>query len=291
MTSAAEWESLGRRIPFGAHQVFVLDLPAIRTERREPLLIVHGFPTSSFDFAPVLPELRAERRVLAVDLLGFGFSDKPDAPYTMGLQADVVMACVADAGLRSFAMLTHDMGDTVGGELLARHSEGRWDVDITARVVTNGSIYIEMAHLTAGQELLLSLPDEIIDDHLAPGAAGLALSLAATMSESSTDARAALGDHAALICRGGGNKTLARSIRYIEERRRNQGRFTGAIESHPSPLGIVWGAEDPIAVSAMAERLSAARPDAGLRVLDGVGHYPMLEAPDRFAEAVLTILT
>lgn len=290
MTTAAEWEALGRRIPFGDHHVYVVDLPATGAEKHEPLLVVHGFPTSSFDFAPVVPPLQSERRVVAVDLLGFGFSDKPDAPYTMGMQADVVMACAADAGLRSFALLTHDMGDTVGGELLARQSEGRWDVEVTARVVTNGSIYIEMANLTAGQQLLLSLPDEAIGDDLAPGAGGLAVSLAATMSESSTGARASLGEHAALICRGGGNRMLARTIRYIEERRRSQDRFTGAIERHPSRLGIVWGSEDPIAVVAMADRLAAARPDAALHVLDGVGHYPMIEAPERFAEAVLTIL-
>lgn len=290
MTSAAEWESLGRWIPFGAHEIFLIDLPAIGAERHEPLLVVHGYPTSSFDFAPVAPALRAGRRVVAVDLLGFGFSDKPDAPYTMALQADVVMAGAAAAGLSAFALLTHDMGDTVGGELLARHEEALWDVDITARVVTNGSIYIEMARLTAGQQFLLSLPDEAIGADLAPGAEGLAVSLAATMSESSIGARSSLGEHAGLICRGGGHRMLARTIRYIEERRRNQGRFTGAIESHPSPLGIVWGAEDPIAVVAMADRLAAARPGAELRILEGVGHYPMVEAPERFAEAVLTIL-
>ena len=48
----------------------------------------------------------------------------------------------------------------VGGELLARRAEGSWAVDVTRRVLTNGSIYIEQAHLTDGQQLLLSLPDE-----------------------------------------------------------------------------------------------------------------------------------
>jgi pimeloyl-ACP methyl ester carboxylesterase len=49
----------------------------------------------------------------------------------------------------------------------------------------------------------------------------------------------------------------------------------------------VWGALDPIAVLPMAERLASVRPDASLTVLDDVGHYPMLEAPGRFAAAVL----
>jgi pimeloyl-ACP methyl ester carboxylesterase len=84
-----------------------------------------------------------------------------------------------------------------------------------------------------------------------------------------------------------GHLLLPRLIRYVEERRHNEARFTGAIERHPSPLVVVWGSADPIAVPAMAERLCRSREDIGLRFLDGVGHYPMLEAPDRFVGALL----
>jgi pimeloyl-ACP methyl ester carboxylesterase len=69
-----------------------------------------------------------------------------------------------------------------------------------------------------------------------------------------------------------------------------EARYTGAIESHQSPLGIVWGELDPIAVHAMTDRLLERRPDATRATLEGVGHYPMVEAPDRFAAAVLDFL-
>ena len=62
-------------------------------------------------------------------------------------------------GVDRLGLLTHDVGDTVGGELLARQLEGGWDVEITDRTLTNGSIYIELAQLSAGQLLLLELPD------------------------------------------------------------------------------------------------------------------------------------
>jgi pimeloyl-ACP methyl ester carboxylesterase len=93
-----------------------------------------------------------------------------------------------------------------------------------------------------------------------------------------------------LISHHGGHRLLPRTIRYIEERRRNQSRYTGAIESHPSPLGIVWGADDPIAVVEMVTRLREARPDASVEILDGVGHFPMVESPTRFEDAVLRAL-
>jgi len=76
--------------------------------------VLHGFPTSSYDFHFVIDSLAAKRRVLALDMLGYGLSDKPDVAYTMALQADIVAAFVADAGVERLALLTHDMGDTVG---------------------------------------------------------------------------------------------------------------------------------------------------------------------------------
>ena len=87
-----------------------------------------------------------------------------------------------------------------------------------------------------------------------------------------------------------GYALMPRTIRYIEDRRAEERRFTGAIESHPSPLGVVWGADDPIAVHAMTDQLVGVRPDADLITLDGVGHYPMIEAPDRFADALMQLL-
>ena len=84
-----------------------------------------------------------------------------------------------------------------------------------------------------------------------------------------------------------GYRLMTRTVRYIEDRRAEEERFTGAIVEHPSPLTIVWGDLDPVAVYPMAERLHAARPDAPLITLGGLGHYPMIEDPDRFAAAVI----
>lgn len=285
----AAWEASGRRMEVGGHEVFVVVQPRIGPgddDELEPLLIVHGFPTSSFDFARLVPSLARRRRVVLVDMLGFGLSDKPDVRYTMALQADAIEAVVAELGIDRLALLTHDMGDTVGGELLARSLSGDWPVEVTRRVVTNGSIYIEMANLTDGQLMLLSLPDEVAAAGAGPEL--LAASLAATLAPG--NASIDMGAHAELVCHAGGDAVLPRTIRYIEERRSDERRFTGAIEEHPSPLHVIWGPEDPIAVAAMAERLVTARPDASLTWIDGAGHYPMVEDPQAFLAAVESAL-
>ena len=277
------WEARGRRLAVDGRSVWVLDVPPIDEGPEDPLLALHGFPSCSFDWRHVLDSLRARRRVIAVDFLGFGLSDKPDLRYGMRLQADVVEAVALDLGLTSVALLTHDMGDTVGGELLARSLEGTLPFAVTRRVLTNGSIYIDMAHLTTGQQLLLSLEDAPTDFVQADGfKAGLAgtFSPKTAVDDDELDAQWLFAE------RNDGHRLLARTIRYIEDRRAEERRFTGAIETHPSPLAVVWGADDPIAVVAMTDELRRARPDAHVTILDGVGHYPMIEAPDRFATAV-----
>ena len=284
--AVAAWEARGTYRTLHGLRTFTIDVPPTGAETADPLLVVHGFPSSSFDFHHVVDALAGHRRVLLFDMIGYGLSAKPDRSYTIDLQADIAQAFVVELGLSRLALLTHDLGDTVGGELLARQTEGRWPVEVTRRVVTNGSIYIEMAHLSAGQLLLLSLPDERLADAGAVDGAGMQAGLTATFSPHSTVEPSDLEAEWDLISHEGGHRLLPRTIRYIEERRRNEARFTGAIESHPSPLAIVWGTDDPIAVAEMASRLQRARPEASLTWLEAVGHYPMLESPSVFVGAV-----
>jgi pimeloyl-ACP methyl ester carboxylesterase len=289
--SFSAWKTLGEHRVLAGHRIFTVEAPARERERDEPLLVLHGFPTSSYDFAAVLDDLRRTRRVLLLDFLGYGLSDKPDQRYTIAEQADLAMAFVRELGVDRLALLTHDMGDTVGGELLARQAEGVWPVEISRRVLTNGSIYIEMAQLTPGQQFLLALPDAVLPPESALDAATVQAGLAATFSPSSSVSDAELAVEWEMISHRDGHRMLPRLIRYIEERRRDESRYTGAIESHPSPLHVVWGVDDPIAVGAMTDRLRAARTDASVDLLDRVGHYPMIEAPARFAAAVRRGLT
>jgi pimeloyl-ACP methyl ester carboxylesterase len=287
-----DWEELGRRVEHKGEMVFVNDQLAEEDSHHPPLLVIHGFPTSSIDFAEVLPALHARRRILLLDLPGHGFSDKVDRAYSLFGQADVVQTVVADAGVDEVDLLTHDMGDSVGGELLARDLDGDLPFSIRRRVISNGSIYRDLAQLTAGQQFLESLGDRSMPESDAPTLEMLRASLVATLSdhEPSRSESSHLDAAAELVVRDGGNRLLPRVIRYLSERREHEQRWTGAIERHPSPLSIVWGVEDPIAVIAMAERLAERRSDATLTRLEGIGHYPMIESPDAFADAVCAAL-
>lgn len=289
----ADWEATGTRIDVGGLAVWMADRPATGDESGDPVLVLHGFPSSSFDWRHVLPALLQRRRVLLFDYPGFGLSDKPDHRYAISQYADAADAVVAAAGVDRVALLTHDLGNSVGGELLARDLDGTLPFAVSERVLTNGSIYIDLAQLTAGQQMLLGADDarfDLADLGLDPAQA-FKDGLAGTFSPGHQPTADELDAQWALVSRLDGHTLLTRTIRYIEDRRADERRYTGAIETHPSPVGLVWGALDPVAVLAMTDRLLAARSDARLTVLDDVGHYPMVETPDRLAPAVLDLLT
>jgi pimeloyl-ACP methyl ester carboxylesterase len=287
----SDWQSRGVHHEVLGHRIFAVDVPAQdASSAKPPVLVLHGFPTSGIDWRLVLERLSADRRVVVPDLLGYGFSAKPDQPYSLFEQADIVDALARQLGLTEVALVTHDMGDSVGGEVLARSIDGALSFGVERRVVTNGSIYIEMAHLTDGQKLLSSLPDERLPEGVGAGGDGLRVALSATFAPDHGVAADEVGAMADAIVYDDGHRLLPRLIRYLDERRAHQDRWTGAIERHPAPLHVVWGDLDPIAVWPMVERLHGARPDATVHRLEGIGHYPMVEAPDRFAGEVAAAL-
>ena len=72
----------------------------------------------------------------------------------------------------------------------------------------------------------------------------------------------------------------------MDDRVVHAGRWTGAMESTGVPLTFVWGLDDPVSGAHMLAEIERRVPGATLVPLDGVGHWPMLEAPDRVTAAV-----
>lgn len=280
-----DWQERGEVVAVGGHDLFVVEQgPA----EGPTLVLLHGFPGSSFDWRHVMAALAPRWRLLAFDFLGFGLSAKPDRRYSLFEQADLAEELLAARGVSRAALLAHDMGDTVAAELLARANAGDGAVEWTACMLTNGSIFIDMAQLTDGQQLLLSLPDERRTESLGPEAMAFGLAASFPPERPAPDEMAAM---VALILRDGGDLLLPRTIRYIEERRAHQPRFTAGLVDYPGPLVLAWGDLDPIAVPAMADRLAQLRAEAGRDVelvhWPDIGHWPSVEDPDLVAGLVV----
>ena len=130
----ADWREAGSYFDFRGHRIFYRD------EGSGPaLLCIHGFPTASWDWHRVWPELTRRFRVIAADMLGFGFSAKPlPHPYNIHEQADLQSALLEHLGLSSFDLIAHDYGVSVAQEMMAR-SAATDDGTIEQRVLRSSA--------------------------------------------------------------------------------------------------------------------------------------------------------
>ena len=158
-----EWRDDGRFIEHGNNQIFVMDT---NSHPGTFLFMLHGFPSSSFDWHLVVPELAKRMRVVTFDFLGFGLSDKPISATRCSNRRTSPRRSQRTAASSGASLVSHDMGDTVAAELLMRQTEGSCGFTIERSILTNGSIFIDMAQLSTGQQFLLSLPDERLPEPL-----------------------------------------------------------------------------------------------------------------------------
>jgi pimeloyl-ACP methyl ester carboxylesterase len=282
LPSVERWRDRGRLVPTRDGDVWTLDARGGDPDAT-PVLVLHGFPSSSFDFAAVIDRVSARRRVVALDFPGFGLSCKPrDHGYSLFEQADVVLEVARVAGLRRVHLWAHDMGTSVATELLARRERSLCPLEIASLTLMNGSVHVEMAHLTVGQKILRT----------PLGAAFARLSRRSTFEAQlrRTFGRAPDSEtlHAMweLLSRDGGATLLPATIGYVEERRRFRSRWIGALERCDVPLLVAWGRRDPVAVIAIAERIARDTPGARFETWDDLGHWPQIEDPERVTATV-----
>src|SRR6476620_10009556 len=134
---AREWQSRGRAVGYRGHRIHVFERDGV-----DPLLLLlHGFPSSSYDWQRLLAHDR-EHAILALDFLGFGLSAKPrDHVYSLLWQADLVEDLLRRRPpARSVFIVAHDMGTSVATELMARDLERRLEFELAGALLFNGSI-------------------------------------------------------------------------------------------------------------------------------------------------------
>jgi pimeloyl-ACP methyl ester carboxylesterase len=143
MISLENWRQSGRVFTYHHHRIIYHD------EGAGPVLLcIHGFPTASWDWVPIWPQLTNNFRVIAADMLGFGFSDKPrNYDYSLFDQTTLHEVLLGHLGVDEIHILAHDYGDTVVQEMLARELEGVYQkgrLSIKSVCLLNGGIFPEV---------------------------------------------------------------------------------------------------------------------------------------------------
>ncbi|MGA9372855.1 MAG: alpha/beta fold hydrolase [Solirubrobacterales bacterium] len=279
------WRGRGEDEEFRGRRIHVL-----RREGSEPLLLLlHGFPSSSYDWRLLL-ELEIDHAILAPDFLGFGLSEKPrDHNYDLHWQADVVEELVRRAGqTRPVFILAHDMGTSVATELMARDLDGSLGIDLVGGLLLNGSMIQDAASPTLGQRLLRSAVGPLFSRLSSERFFRQQFGSIFSPGHPLTDAEAE--DQWELICAGGGRTLNHRTIAYMEERFKHADRWHGALRDWEKPLALAWGMLDPVATEAVLDAVIALRPEAPVTRFEDVGHYPQIEDPGRVATALRAAL-
>ena len=279
---AQAWRERGGEEEFRDRAIHVFT----REGHEPPLVLLHGFPSSSFDWRTLLEEVPGET-ALAFDFLGFGLSAKPaDHTYGLAWQADLTEELVSRhlGGAGPVFVCAHDMGTSVATELMARDLAGELGFELGGVMLFNGSMILERSSPTFAQRLLRGplgpLAARLSSERFFRHQFGSVFSPGHPLS----DAEAA--DQWSLITHNGGHHLGHKLVRYMDERVIYAERWHGALRDWPGPLSLAWGMLDPVATPNVLEGLRELRPQAPLTEFPDIGHYPQIEDPPMLAGAL-----
>lgn len=249
------------------------------------LLFLHGFPSSSYDWRPLLELRPADEATLCFDFLGFGLSEKPrDHVYTLAWQADAVEELVRRAGSPPVFVVGHDMGTSVATELMARDLRGELSMEMAGAMLFNGSMLLHLAKPTLGQNLLRSRLGPLFARLTSERSFRAQFSRVFSAAHPLSPAEAA--DQWSLISHNGGQHIAHLTINYMSERERFTDRWHGAIRDWPKPLILAWGMQDPVARIEVLRGLQELRPGVETIELSELAHYPQIEQPEAISAAL-----
>jgi haloalkane dehalogenase len=244
----------------------------------KPVLLVHGFPESSYMWHQVLPALaEAGWRGLAPDLPGFGDSE-PDPPGTWERHIEALERFVAELDPGPVTLVTHDWGVLVGLRWACDHPER-----VGALVISDGGFFADRTwHDFANTLRTPGEGEQLLAGFTRDGFGGLLKSLSDGISDRAVDEywKGFVDD-----VRTQGHLDLYRSGDFEK-----LAPYEGCLTRLALPTLIVWGAHDRFAAPRMAERFRDEIPDSELVIFDDAGHFVWEDEPRGTTEALADFL-
>jgi pimeloyl-ACP methyl ester carboxylesterase len=284
-----KWVDGGKYVKFEGLDIFV-HASGTSPVKGHGVLVVHGYPGSSWDFSNVVSTVEKETKIVVLDMIGFGQSDKPlqgtfKDNFSLMRQADLYEAIAKAEGLEEVILVAHDMGQSVGLELMTRHDEGKLSFKIRHAILLDGSTLVDMVQLDPLQVEGLKAGDKALTEHkdFNEYATGMLASFAPENRQQET---VEIMTHQ--IFANDGDLVIDQILQYLLERKEFYDRWVGTFAHfRTAPLSIYWGVKDPVAVVAMADRIKTWNPTIDLYKLPHSGHWPSIENPDIIAAAII----
>jgi haloalkane dehalogenase len=248
----------------------------------DPVLLLHGEPTSSFLWRKIVPQLPG--RVLAPDLIGFGRSDKPEEIgwYSYDRHVDSIARFVEELELTALTLVVHDWGGPIGLRVAVEHAERVDRLVLLNTGIGGGSA--PSARWLRFREVVRELGGALDIGRLVE--AGTAQGL-------DDDVRAAY-DAAFPTPQSKAGALAFPELVPTEPEHPNtapMNRVRDALREWRKPALVVWGAEDTILPEGIARAMVEMIPGArGPVLLDGASHFLQEDRPDEVAEAIREFL-
>jgi 2-hydroxymuconate-semialdehyde hydrolase len=240
-----------------------------------PVVLLHGFPSSSARWRGLVPLLAGRMRVIAPDMLGYGESDKPDADLTMTAQAGYVRELLGRLGIGDVAVVGHDLGGAVA-QLLAMDGRVRTLLLLDAACFDAWPI--------EGVKMLQEATPEQQTAEFVESVVRLTFDLGVA-HEGRVDERS-LGAYVEPWLRD--PPAFFRAVRAID------GKGLAGREAELAavdvPTLIIWGEEDPFLPPELAERLGDVLPSSTVALLPGCSHFITEDAPPTVGQLVYEFL-
>lgn len=250
------------------------------------LLLIHGFPTSSWDWSAIWSDLEAHFNLIALDMLGFGLSDKPqDKTYTIIEQADLQETLLKKNEITEAHILAHDYGDTVAQELLARHQDGALSFPILSLCLLNGGLFPEQHRARAIQKLGLTPLGPLLGMLMSRSTLRKTFDQIFGPDTKASDEE--IDGHWSLLNHNEGLKVFHKLLQYIPQRRQHRERWVGALQKAILPMRLINGGADPISGAHLYHYYKSMIENADAVLFEDIGHYPQTEAPERVLNAFL----
>lgn len=230
-----------------------------------PVVLVHGFASSLDTWAGVVPELSKKHRVIALDLKGFGFTDRPEGAYSPRAQSELVMRLLEKRGVGKVTLVGHSFGASVALQAALAHPDRIGKLALYDAFVYEDQIptFFHWAKIGGVGETLFALfykerPDERMR---------MAFYDQTYVTEELVDT----------VERGLDRPgTLAAALQTVRELRYEH--VEAQYRTIAIPTLLMWGREDTVTPLAYGERLSNDLKHARLVTYPRCGHFPMLEA-------------
>ncbi|MHA1133294.1 MAG: alpha/beta fold hydrolase [Alphaproteobacteria bacterium] len=247
-----------------------------------PLLLIHGFGASTFTWREIAPALARQHRVIAVDLKGFGQSDKPfDERYSVFDQAELLKQLIIDKDLRDLTLIGHSFGGGVA-LVLALDEDPQLKGRIKKLVLLDTIAYPQDIPV-AFKMLDMPVVSHVGVRMLPPAVqARLALRIAYLDNSKIDDDEVEM--YAAPLRTAAGKHAIIHSARQImpEDLEEISKRYA----SIELPTLIAWCDYDRVVPLDVGLKLRRTLPNATLEIIDSCGHMPHEEQPEATLELI-----